>query len=416
MDADTDTDVDGDSDIDSDVDGDVDGDSDGDPPTGLLQPEHVVYEGAFRLPHGGGEGYSWEYAGHALTYYPDGDPGGDGDGHPGSLFGVGHDWNLYVSEISIPAPVNSRSVSSLGSARTIQPFRDIGWGLHGYYEDGRIGLEYLPPQGGQTTGKIHFCLGQHFEEDDYGPSHGWADLDMGNPAGLWSVGGQLNYRTNDYLFEIPEAWAATYTPGMRLATGRFRDGGNGGRGPNLFAYGPWNHGNPPSRGATLDAVALIAYSEFVAPDSHYMHDWNPADSWTCGAWLESGERSAVILVGAKALGEGWYGYHDGTRYPSGGEGPGERGWWADDFVARIIFYDPSELGEVARGALQPWEPQPYAHMDIGDRLFHREPRNETHQYHHVRGCAYDRARNILYVIEFGGDEYYSVIHAWRIQG
>ena len=49
----------------------------------------------------------WEWGGSAMTYYPGGDADGPVDGYPGSLFGTGHNWNQYVSEISIPAPVIS---------------------------------------------------------------------------------------------------------------------------------------------------------------------------------------------------------------------------------------------------------------------------------------------------------------------
>ena len=62
-----------------------------------IQPEDLNYLGAFRLPDTS-DGLGWDYSGQGLTYYPDGDPQGIDDGFPGSLFGVGHDQQLYVSE------------------------------------------------------------------------------------------------------------------------------------------------------------------------------------------------------------------------------------------------------------------------------------------------------------------------------
>ncbi|HEB65181.1 MAG TPA: hypothetical protein ENJ02_06550, partial [Chloroflexi bacterium] len=45
------------------------------PPGERIQPEDIVYLGAFRLPEASG-GSSWEYSGQGLTYDPQGDPAG----------------------------------------------------------------------------------------------------------------------------------------------------------------------------------------------------------------------------------------------------------------------------------------------------------------------------------------------------
>ena len=169
-----------------------------------------------------------------MAYYPDGDPSGPNDGYPGSLFGTGHNWNTYVSEISIPVPVNSASknLDDLNTATTLQDFQDISGGLFGELEIPRVGLEYLPPQGEQTSGKLYFAWAQHMGEGDTNPSHGWSELNLSNPgtAGAWRIGDYWNYVTGDYIFAIPQAWADSNTPGMRLVTGRFRDGGARGSG------------------------------------------------------------------------------------------------------------------------------------------------------------------------------------------
>jgi len=123
--------------------------------TELIQPEDLVYMGAFRLPEGSNDS-SWEYSGYAMTYYPDGDPNGPDDGFPGSIFALGHDHHQLISEFSIPAPVNSpkKNLSELNTAETLQSFHDISGGKFGYLEIPRTGLEYLPPQGEQTSGKL----------------------------------------------------------------------------------------------------------------------------------------------------------------------------------------------------------------------------------------------------------------------
>ena len=101
-------------------------------PAQLIEPTDLVYLGAFRLPDGPEE-IGWEYSGAAMTYYPDGDPDGPADGYPGSVFGTGHDWNQYVSEISILVPIVSisKNVDELNTATTLQDFQNIRGGLFG---------------------------------------------------------------------------------------------------------------------------------------------------------------------------------------------------------------------------------------------------------------------------------------------
>jgi hypothetical protein len=173
----------------------------------LIRPNDLVCQGVFRLPEES-NGSNWEYSGYAMAYYPEGDPDGPADGYPGSIFAVGHDYQQYVSEISIPIPIISpaKDVSELNTATTLQGFQDITGGMFGYLEIPRAGLEYLPAQGSQTTGKLHFCWGQHFQFEQ-APSHGWCESDLSDPqtAGAWHFDNYTNYITNDYLFEIPEA-------------------------------------------------------------------------------------------------------------------------------------------------------------------------------------------------------------------
>jgi hypothetical protein len=97
----------------------------------LIQPDDLVYVGAFRLPDSPGmpENVNWEWSNWAgaATSFPNGDPNGPNDGFPGSLFGVGHDQTQYISEISIPVPVNAagKNVEELNTAGILQGFKDI---------------------------------------------------------------------------------------------------------------------------------------------------------------------------------------------------------------------------------------------------------------------------------------------------
>lgn len=393
--------------------------------TQLIDPADLVYRGAFRLP-GSPDGMGWEYGGAAMTYYPQGDPDGSADGYPGSIFATGHDWYQHVSEICVPVPVISpgKDVSELNTAATLQDFHDIRGGLFEQldFEIPRSGLEYLPKQAEQTTDKLHFCCGQHYQEGGASVSHGWSELDLSNPqpAGAWYVGGHSNYATNDYLFAIPESWADLNTPGMLLVTGRFRDGGWGGQGPSLLAYGPWNEGNPPPRGSHLPAVPLLLYADSRTPSSLSLNGYHHSDEWTGGAWLTAGERSAVVFIGTKGQGECWYGFANGVVWPDEPPYPpvpdppyDDRGWWSTSFVGQMLFFDPADLAAVARGEMATHEPQPYAALEIDDYLFHIE---STQQKHHVGAASLDRQRGLLYIFDPFGDGDRPLIHIWAVEG
>ena len=397
------------------------------PPSGaVIQPNDLVYLGAFRLPIDP----NWDYSGHGLTYYPAGDPGGPDDGFPGSLYGVGHDQTLLVSEISIPAPVISKNLDDLNTAQTLQPFADItGGAITEELSLPRLGIEFE-----HTTGLLHFAWGQHIQ--DFEPSHGWASLDLANPqtAGTWVFDGYSNYTTNDYLFEIPHEWADAYTPGQYLATGRAREGPWSGNGPSLFAYAPWENGNHLAAGATLTSITpLLRYGvqepgnpEIVADESMAVSGRLDADHWLGGAWLTAGDKSALIFVGTKAVGNAWYGYANGVVWEYGcdetnscPEMPAwpydDRGFWADDYQAQIIFYDPADLAAVATGVMETWQPQPYATWVLDEFMLAPELDFANYKRDIVGAAAFDREHGLLFIVERLADEYQSVIHVWRVQ-
>jgi hypothetical protein len=407
-------------------------------PVDLIQPEDLVYMGAFRLPDVPGD-VNWDYSGHALTYYPDGDPDGGGDGYSGSLFGVGHDHYLYVSEISIPAPVISKNLDDLNTAETLQPFADITDGMFVAQDMvlPRAGLEYLPAQDGQSSDKLHFAFAQHIQ--DFEASHGWAELDLSNPQpeGPWVFDGYTNYATNDYIFEIPQEWSDLYAPGMRLATGRFREGVWGGFGPALFAYAPWQDGGPPAPNANLGSLRpLLLYgvqeagnSNIYSDESMMMDGYGEADHWWGGAWLTAGERSAVAFVGTNATGRSWYGFANGVEWvydcadqnpPTCPEYPefpyDNRGYWADGYQGQIIFFDPADLAAVAIGQMETFAPQPYSSMDLTPYLFDPELDHFNYKRDLIGAAAFDRQHGLLFVVERLADEYKSVIHVFEVGG
>lgn len=242
--------------------------------TNRLTTSDFTYLGAFRLPGDETPPQTFAYGGNAMTFNPDGDPT-NADAYPGSLFIMGHDRIAFgslpngnqIAEVTIPQPLNSRNLADLPQASSIQNFQDV---LANYFHDmdeiPKVGMAYLNHPA--TGPKIHLTWGQHLQPEN-APSQGWFNptLTASNFQGVWFIGDQNLYSVNGYLFEIPAAWADAYAQGRYLATGRMRDGGQGGMGPALFAYRPWlSDGAAPPSGTRLAETPLLLYENAYNTD------------------------------------------------------------------------------------------------------------------------------------------------------
>jgi hypothetical protein len=439
---------------------------DGSSDSGLVNPAEMVYLGSFRLPGEETPPKTFAYGGNAMTFNPDGDPAG-GDDFPGSLFVMGHErqaWGTLpdgnqVAEIGIPAPVLSANMEELPVAGFLQEFSDV---TAGYFTDmeeiPKVGMQYLNHP--DTGPLIHLAWGQHLQPPDV-PSHAWFSPTLTAPKlqGVWFIGNQNMYSVNGYLFEIPAAWADAHASGRYLATGRMRDGGQGGMGPALFAYRPWlEDGSAPPSGTRLAETVLLMYEtsdateEIIRCQNGYQHP----DEWEGGAWLTTPSgKTAVLFAGTKSNGtKYWYGYRnpagaglacvdahitdfptcrmaDGSACPAEdfegccnaeeGSCISQRGWWSTHFDAELIFYDPDDLAGVAAGTMDPWEPQPYAMLDIDDRLFFNPAGTDVdmigegdQRRFRIGDVSYDRANGLLYVLEQFADGAKPVVHVWKV--
>ncbi len=287
----------------------------------VVSPADLEYLGAFRLPGEEERPRTFAYGGNAMTFNPAGDPQGAADGFPGSLFVMGHDRMPYgdlpdgnqVAEISIPVPVNSKDLGSLKTAAFLQDFQNVAAGYFTELDEiPRVGMQYLDHP--QTGPKIHLAWGQHLQTPGVA-SHAWFDPQLSAPnlQGTWFIGDQDLYSVNGYMFEIPAAWADAYVGGRYLATGRMRDGGQGGMGPTLFAYRPWlEDGSAPPPGTYLQEIPLLLYENAYQTDQivRALNGYQHPDEWEGGAWLTTASgKQAVLFAGTKATGEKfWYGY------------------------------------------------------------------------------------------------------------
>jgi hypothetical protein len=268
-------------------------------------------------------------------------------------------------------------------------------------------VQYYPRQGAQTTDKLYWVMYEYYLPEYDETSFGWCELDFSNlqSQGTWRLDDFAFSATSRYLFDVPQEWADAYTPDKYLAGGRCRIPNNGSWGPALYVFGPWNDGNPPSDGASLDAVQLLKYGSELT-----VRDFSHSDDWQDGAWLTVGGKSAVVIAGMRALrtaasGLEYYG-------EPGVDGCGYKGYHAEPYYGAVLFYDPYLLAQVVHGTLQPHEVQPYAELNVEDYLFQQGCRRGI-----LGGVGYDRQRNLLYVLEKYVEGYYArkpIVHVWRV--
>lgn len=424
----------------------------------VVRPDDFEYLGVFRLPGGEDRPQTFAYGGNAMTFNPDSN----------SLFIMGHDRMPYgdlpdgdqVAEVSIPQPIISKNIEDLNTAEFIQDFANVLAGQFNEYDEiPKAGMQYLNRP--ETGARIHIAFGEHLQSEQI-PTHGWFNPTLSNSdfQGTWFIGNRDLYSVNGYMFEIPAEWADAYAGGRPLATGRMRDGGQGGMGPALFAYRPWNEdGSPLPAGTRLEEVTLLLYEnaynteEIVRSLSDYQHP----DEWGGGAWLTTASgKAAVLFAGTKSNGEKyWYGYInpnganlacvdaevtdfptcrmvDGSVCPQkdfsgccdapAGNCVSNRGWWTTRFDAEFILYDPTDLAKVAVGELESWQPQPYAVIDIDERLYLNPPEWDLvevgwgdQRRSRIGDVTFDRQNGLLYVLELYGDGVKPLVHVWKIR-
>ncbi|RKZ00759.1 MAG: hypothetical protein DRQ10_03515 [Candidatus Hydrothermota bacterium] len=359
-------------------------------PDGTISPDQLVYLGAFRVPS---SLIGWQYCRRGLAFNP------DGDGGNGSLFGIGGpSVNYGITEISIPTPVISvdHDVSELNEATTIQDFVDVAadLGLNGLVPQD---LEYIASDGWSSVPRLYVGTGRMFP-DNTEPNHFVTDatpLSSSSSIGLWRIDDVPTVRTGYIMFQIPEEWADAHTGGRTLVSGRSRWGqGSNSNGPTLYAVStPWTDTT-----TEITCVPILLYDNEPDSSSSVMgYNITDTEFWTGGAWVQIGEREALILGGQRSFGCTWYD-HD---------------IFSDHKIPVLFFYNPDDLAVVADGDTT-YYPQPYAILNL-DEYFFKGLENHNGM---LAGIAYDPYRNLLYVKEdrvFGSSaKEYPIIHVFQI--
>jgi hypothetical protein len=166
----------------------------------------------------------------------------------------------------------------------------------------------------------------------------------------------------------------------------------------MYAFAPYQEGNPPPPKAELDATILLMYP----PSEDYFPNWSPCDQWEGATWLTAGEKSAVFIAGRKALGETYYGA------PRPQDCGGGKGYHCPPYETQFLIYDPDELSAVARGEKSHYNVLPYAILRPRDYLW---PTCSAD----VGGAAFDRERGYLYIVQTALGER-PIVHVFGING
>jgi hypothetical protein len=407
-----------------------------------LMPSDFVYQGAFRLP----SEFSW--GGRGMSYYPDGDSGAgsllvtgfeliyDPD-HPGeSCWDESWNCSAYFGEISIPTPVQTADWQSLPEASLMNTMRSYDGGLASTVDREYLfvdGIEYVPRQGTQTSDKIYGSLNLWYAEgvmgNDTFPTVWFSDMDGSNTQGLFHVGPQEDpyhgRKMGSYLFTVPAWYADQYLGGRILVTGRSRGTPPdtleevtteaGSQGPTLFAVHPFD---ADIATGNLDALPMlyyrVKYPGCAGPNvgdaaTCDYPDFTMCDDWSGGAFVESGSKRAIMLLGYKGLGGNCY---DEPPVECDDPCSDSHGYHCHPYERQVIFYDVDQIGSIALGSLDPWTVAPYT-IWRPTEFFITSP-----ACWNVGGMAFDETGKRLFVVERGlgeSEENALVVHVWQVQ-
>ena len=386
-----------------------------------LTPGNFEYRGAFRLPQVENQPSRFPWGGLRLAFRPDGDPNGEADGYPGSLFTVGHDRHQMVAEVSIPEPryLVNRQGQDLLPAKLLQGFGDVSDGFIAAESSGvepfKIGGLFV------TQNRLHWTLFKYYNVDGVRyDSHATSSLNLANPnpEGLWHLG-QMNgggpewhsYKNAGYIFDVPPERRSglgglNLISGLNISTGRQTSS----QGPAMYAYRLPKRGTPA--GSSLDAIPLV----FYPLGRGELAEHNPADHWRGGAWITVGRKEGIIICGRKSLGAEYYGKareQDCT---------GDKGYHGTPYEPQMLFYDADEVLKVAEGRLLPWAVEPYLRWGSRSRGGGLEKYFFDTCHARIEGVAFDRANSLLYVSQFDAAsisptdlEKYPIVHIFKVK-
>jgi len=366
----------------------------------LLQLANLVYQGAFRLPQANcASNYAcFSYGGTAVTY----------DAADNSLYIVGHPYGERSAEVSIPALVNSTTLSALKTATLLQQFGDPTKGKRTSVNSNTGTTDFI---GGQLVYDGQLIVSVYSNYDGGGTqntSHFVASLNLSNEsqvAGPFQVGRQYPGFVSGYMTPVPSDWQGPL--GGPALTGNccLNIISTQSNGPAVAVFNPAQLG----AGAPAPAKLLIAYPVSNPLGTGWGTQSKLFNGTTriTGVVFPPGTRS-VLFFGRQGIGPFCYG--EGTANSAlTGRGTGDGGTWCYDpadsnkgthaypYVYQIWAYDANDLLAVKKRSKAPYRVRPYGvwTLDL--------PFSHPSDTHFIGGAAFDPEHNLIYVSQMGED-------------
>lgn len=358
-----------------------------------LTESSLTYVGAFRTPAETSNGISFDGGGRQLAFNP----------ANGSLFAGA--W-FYLSELTIPTPVNSADVNALPRATFRQGFFDpmegklpqlspslVEFGNVLVAGDRLVGTGYLYYDANNTARQSHFSRSLNLSQPSFsGWSQVWQPTGQGFVAGFMSL--------------IPPEWQARL--GGPAITGAccLSIIDRTSYGPSAFAFNPAQVGQP-----TVAATPLVYYPS-TNPTLGPWEGSNPTYGTSArvgGVAIIAGTRTALFF-GRNGIGP--YCYGDGS--PLNPPPPGQcydpvyqsKSQHSYPYRYQVWAYDLNDFAAVKAGSKQPWEIIPYRVWELTFPI--------DNAAKDVGGVAYDTPRQRLYVSQLYGDGTSPLIHVFQV--
>lgn len=318
----------------------------------------LSYLGAFRVPT------SFYRGGYGMTYNP------SANTLWLTIGNLNNEERRVAGEITIPAPINSKTASSLNRATIVgtNSPADITGGEVNENGDYHLGdVAYIGQQSGMSSSKLAWSIYYYYNASatNY-ESIGWSDFSTQTPnkSGAWIVSGNASAH-GKYLFTVPDTWGNDNIGGRNLLEGRHRENSafGSGYGPSLFALSPWNDGSI-SEGATISSSTILLYNT-----TNRVSGYSAILESNGAVWVGNSEKGSILFVGKKGASDGYLSYKCGPLN-SGGFGydwvtnpqpecvscSGYSDWPYSYF---FMWYSPNDIRDVYDGGSS-YLPQPYS--------------------------------------------------------
>lgn len=362
--------------------------------SGLISITDFSYAGGFRIPAGeyGGTNMSSLYSFGPMGYNPDNS----------SVYIVGHDNTRPLAEFTIPAIVNSATLSDLNVAAApiqgyVQPlslasgFNEPGvservGGI--YYDAGRMMITGFPFYG-QSPSSTQFLLFADADDIANSANSGWIESASGASASAAA----------GFISKIPAEWQAalggTHLSGLSTSTHRAYNAGAS-IGPAAYAFDADTALDNYSTISNIPTVELIKYTlaNSLSPGNDYYNTSGTNDIWTHISETSFG----FIVPGTDTYAVfGRSGGHGPLGAAYGTDNCGFQGHCAldsSDYYPFYWLYDVNDMAAVRAGTMQSYEIQPYEYGPINTSIIPFQ----TYSNRGVIGGAFDDATSSLYLM------------------